>query len=49
MSARYERVLKLVAFAALSIFNAFKNGIFKAFDEVRQKTKGRRNHGNMSW
>ena len=45
IKARFqERVKELVDVDAPNIWNAFKNGILKACDEVGGKKKGRRNH-----
>ena len=47
MIARFqERVKKLVDVDKPNISNAFKNDISKAYDEVREKKKDRRNRGD---
>ena len=47
MKARFqESVAELVNVEASNIWNAFKNGILKACDEVCGKKQGRRNHND---
>ena len=47
MKARFqERGKELVDVDALNTWNAFKNGIIKACNEMCRKKKGRRNHGD---
>ena len=41
-----DRVKKLVDVDTPNISNAFKNDISKAYDEVREKKKDRRNRGD---
>ena len=48
-----ERVKELVDVDVPNVWNAFQNGILKAFDEVCGNKKGRRNYrknnGGMRW
>ena len=50
MKARFqERVKKLVDVDAPNLWNTFKNSMLQACDEVCEKKKRRKNHGDTWW
>ena len=39
----------MVETEAVDLWESYKNGVLKACDELSEKTKGRRDHGNTWW